>query len=116
MLKMILPNRRLTEKNSNNSTLKKMEQSHINTILINLQDIAKTNDLVQQHSDFVVLNENIVAVAKNLHGLPQELYIQKCPMAANNKGAQWLSADKTIKNPYYGEAMETCGSVMDSIK
>jgi len=103
-------------KKINLTALNEMAQSHVNTMLKNLQDIIKTSNLVQQRSDFVVLNENIVTVAKNLHGLPQELYIQKCPMAANNKGAQWLSADKIIKNPYYGEAMESCGSVIDSIK
>ena len=98
------------------STLKDMEQSHMNTMLKDLQDIVKSNDVVQQRSDFVELNENMIAIAKNLQDLPQELYIQKCPMAANNRGAQWLSADKIIKNPYYGNAMESCGSVIDSIK
>ncbi|NNC61403.1 MAG: DUF3347 domain-containing protein, partial [Eudoraea sp.] len=34
-----------------------------------------------------------------------------CPMANSNKGADWLSSSKEIRNPYYGEAMLTCGSV-----
>lgn len=98
------------------STLKDMEQSHMNTMLKDLSDIMKSDDVVQQRSDFVELNYDMIAIAKNLRGLPQELYIQKCPMAANNRGAQWLSTDKIIKNPYYGSAMESCGSVIDSIK
>jgi Cu(I)/Ag(I) efflux system membrane fusion protein len=42
-------------------------------------------------------------------------YIQKCPMANNNKGAVWLSMEEEIRNPYYGDAMLTCGSVIDSL-
>jgi Cu(I)/Ag(I) efflux system membrane fusion protein len=36
-------------------------------------------------------------------------------MANNNKGAVWLSAEKDIMNPYYGDAMLTCGNVIEII-
>ena len=32
-----------------------------------------------------------------------------CPMAFDNRGAQWIQSDKTIANPYYGAAMLRCG-------
>lgn len=43
-------------------------------------------------------------------------YILHCPMANNNKGADWLSKSKEIKNPYYGQAMLSCGEVKKEIK
>jgi Cu(I)/Ag(I) efflux system membrane fusion protein len=32
-------------------------------------------------------------------------------MANDNKGATWISKDKNIINPYFGDKMLTCGSV-----
>lgn len=43
------------------------------------------------------------------------LYLEYCPMANNNKGAYWLSNEKEIRNPYFGNAMLTCGSVKEMI-
>jgi Cu(I)/Ag(I) efflux system membrane fusion protein len=37
-------------------------------------------------------------------------------MADNNKGANWLSTEEEIRNPYFGEAMLTCGEVKSTIK
>jgi Cu(I)/Ag(I) efflux system membrane fusion protein len=41
---------------------------------------------------------------------------QFCPMAMNNKGAFWLSDSEEILNPYFGEAMLTCGNVEEELK
>jgi len=32
------------------------------------------------------------------------------------KKATWLSSNKTIKNPYYGNAMLTCGQVTETMQ
>jgi hypothetical protein len=32
------------------------------------------------------------------------------------KKATWLSSSKTIKNPYFGSAMPTCGKVTETIQ
>jgi hypothetical protein len=44
------------------------------------------------------------------------LYLEYCPMANNNEGAFWLSNEKQIKNPYFGDMMLTCGSVKETIQ
>jgi hypothetical protein len=36
-------------------------------------------------------------------------------MAADGKGASWLSDKREVRNPYYGDKMLTCGSVKESI-
>lgn len=46
-----------------------------------------------------------------LFGTTQKLYQDYCPMYNDGKGAIWISEAKTIKNPYYGSKMLTCGSV-----
>jgi len=42
-----------------------------------------------------------------------KLYRQYCPMAFQNKGAYWLSSEKKIMNPYFGDKMLHCGVVKE---
>jgi len=51
-----------------------------------------------------------------LLGTNQPLYVDRCPMYNNNKGAIWVSEIKEIKNPYLGKAMPTCGTVKEELK
>jgi Cu(I)/Ag(I) efflux system membrane fusion protein len=95
-------------------SLGQMEQSHIKKSIEMLNAIAKNENLENQRDHFVVLNENMVVIAMNVE-VATPIYVQKCPMANNNKGAVWLSTEKDIKNPYYGDAMLTCGSVIEEI-
>ena len=98
------------------SDLGKMEQAHLNKTIEMLDAILENDNLENQRDHFVILNENIVPIAMNIENADPILYVQKCPMANKNKGAVWLSTDKDIRNPYYGDAMLTCGSVIDSLK
>ena len=43
------------------------------------------------------------------------VYYQYCPMANGDKGAYWLSTIKEIKNPYFGDAMLSCGETKDTL-
>ncbi len=47
----------------------------------------------------------------DLLGTTQKLYKIHCPMAFDDKGADWLSASRDVRNPYFGDAMLTCGAV-----
>jgi Cu(I)/Ag(I) efflux system membrane fusion protein len=42
-------------------------------------------------------------------------YRQYCPMAFDFKGAFWLSDSDEILNPYFGDAMLTCGNVEEEL-
>ncbi len=97
------------------SDLGKMEKSHFSKSIEMLDAISTNPDLEKQRAYLVVLNENMVALAMNIQSPTDTLYVQKCPMANSNKGAIWLSTEKEIKNPYYGDAMLTCGSVIETI-
>ncbi len=98
------------------SELGKMEESHLSKIKKMLTAITGKDDIESQRSDFVILNQNMVPLAKNIDVVEPGVFILKCPMADNNNGAFWISADKEIRNPYYGEQMMTCGSVVDSVQ
>lgn len=93
-----------------------MENAHIKKSIEMLRTIAENDNLENQRAHFVLLNENIVPIALNVQALGTELYVQKCPMANKNKGAVWLSTEKDIQNPYYGEQMLSCGSIIETIE
>jgi hypothetical protein len=74
--------------------------------------IAAANDISKQRELFSSLSNNMISVAKAITLSDKEIYIDYCPM----KKASWLSADKPIRNPYYGNKMLTCGNVKETIK
>lgn len=74
--------------------------------------IASSSDLKKQREVFAALSEHMIVLAKGVKLSDKEVYIDYCPM----KKASWLSADKAIKNPYYGKSMLTCGNVKETIK
>lgn len=81
-----------------------------------LEQIKETSDIETQRAAFVSLSNKLVSSVK-LYGLEKEvIYVQRCPMANNDKGAKWLSNSKEIRNPYFGEAMLKCGEVISEIK
>ncbi|SDE14700.1 membrane fusion protein, Cu(I)/Ag(I) efflux system [Pricia antarctica] len=95
--------------------LGKMEKSHFSKIKKRLAAIAENDAIENQRDNFVVLNENMVPIVMNIDDMDPKVFIQKCPMANNNRGAFWISADEEIRNPYYGVQMMTCGSIIDSV-
>ena len=57
----------------------------------------------------------MIALAENLNSYNDTLFVQKCPMANNSEGASWLSKEREVRNPYFGEAMLNCGSVIKTL-
>ena len=81
-----------------------------NALTGDAEAISKTKDLKVQREKFATLSANMAALAKTVRLSADPVYLQYCPM----KKASWLSDDKAIKNPYYGNAMLTCGSVKET--
>ncbi|OUL64064.1 DUF3347 domain-containing protein [Flavobacterium sp. AJR] len=79
------------------------------------EHIADTKDAIHQRDHFGTLSKNVYALLKVSKG-DTPTYYQFCPMANNGKGANWLSKESTIKNPYYGSKMLSCGSTVETIK
>ena len=85
------------------------------TVMADAKGIAATQDVKAQRVLFVSLSKmmyDLVKVAK----FETPVYYQSCPMANDGKGANWLSKENAIKNPYYGSKMLKCGGVVETIK
>lgn len=76
---------------------------------------ANANNIEHQREHFETLSEDLYDLVK-VFGTVQTLYQTHCPMYNNNKGANWLSETKEIKNPYLGSKMSTCGEVKEELK
>lgn len=72
-------------------------------------------NIAHQREHFEPLSNDMYDLVKAF-GSGQVLYKDFCPMYNNKKGAAWISETKEIKNPYYGKAMPTCGSIKEEIK
>ncbi|WP_437398256.1 efflux RND transporter periplasmic adaptor subunit [Flagellimonas lutimaris] len=92
-----------------------MGKRHMSKLAIQLKEMGSKGDLENQREDFVMLSQNMIQIGQQMNELETKLYVQHCPMANNDKGADWLSLEEEIRNPYYGDAMLTCGSVLEVI-
>jgi Cu(I)/Ag(I) efflux system membrane fusion protein len=77
--------------------------------------ISNTSIIKEQRHHFKQLSSNL-ANALEVFGINEKVYHQFCPMADANKGAYWLSLEEKVINPYFGEAMLTCGEVKQVIE
>jgi hypothetical protein len=78
--------------------------------------IASSTDLTEQRKLFSTLSNEMTTLVKGGKLSMGVLYLEYCPMANNNTGAYWLSNEREIKNPYFGDTMLKCGGVKETIK
>jgi Cu(I)/Ag(I) efflux system membrane fusion protein len=78
--------------------------------------VAQAKDIKTARAAFHVLTSDLMSMVKHVGVTDkQALYVAHCPMAFSGKGADWMQANKTIANPYYGAMMLRCGSVKRQI-
>ncbi len=70
----------------------------------------------ERRENFIFLSEAMIKTLAAFGLKDREIYVDYCPMADSDKGAYWLSLEKNIRNPYFGDAMLTCGEVVEQIK
>lgn len=81
-----------------------------------LNKLAAATDIEGARKHFKPLSGQMVALAKAFGPFGETVFVQHCPMADNNTGADWLSLDEQILNPYFGDKMLKCGKVTETIK
>lgn len=81
----------------------------------NTEKIAVTTSIEKQRIAFMDLSANFYNLLK-VSKQDYSIYYQNCPMYNDDKGANWLSKENTVKNPYYGAQMLTCGKTVETIK
>ena len=96
---------------ANSIDYKLISEENIKAILKDATPISETKDINKQRERFANLSNNMTSLARTVKLGTAPIYQQYCPMKKTN----WLSSDKAIKNPYYGNAMLTCGKVVETI-
>ena len=87
----------------------------VNTIQKDAENIANTKDVKIQRDHFTSLSKEIYTLIK-ISKYENPVYYQFCPMFNDGKGANWLSKENAVKNPYYGSMMLSCGKTVETIK
>ncbi len=89
------------------------------SLIRDLKLISQAINITEQRVLFLTISESLSEAVQKL-GVEMEgkqpLYLEFCPMANDNNGGYWLSSEKEIRNPYFGDAMLTCGEVKEEIK
>lgn len=103
----------------NMKSLKEGEHTVWMQVLENLKKdaaaISSLDDVAIQRKSFSSLSQNMYKLLKATQP-EQPVYLQHCPMYDDGKGADWLSQENVVKNPYYGAEMLSCGKVTEIIK
>ncbi len=89
----------------------------LKVINFSIDRVLKGNNIDDKRVGFRKLSDNMATVLDKF-GVKSDktLYLEFCPMADNERGAYWISTQKEIKNPYFGEQMPTCGEVRKTYK
>lgn len=96
------------------ATLKDSDDESIQIIRSAAEQIVASSDVNVQREHFETLSDELYTYAQT-EEMGVKLYRQYCPMAFQNKGAYWLSSEKEIMNPYFGDKMLHCGVVKEEL-
>lgn len=86
-----------------------MEQ--LKAIVDHTEKIESNKDIEEQRNQFDFLSQAIINSVKAFGTNDKSYYVQYCPMSKDNQGADWLSTEEQIRNPYFGDKMMKCGTV-----
>lgn len=84
-------------------------------LFMHAEHISETKDIEHQREHFSMLSNDMYPLIK-VFKLDETVYLQHCPMYNDGKGADWLSKENAVKNPYYGSSMLSCGKTKETIK
>lgn len=89
----------------------------LNVLEKNVINMKKAESIEEFRLHFASLSDSLTIAAKKF-GLKagQTIFRLHCPMAFNNRGADWLqSSGDQVENPYFGAAMLRCGEKVETI-
>lgn len=89
---------------------KNYAEARVDEVKKGVSQIAASDNLGEQREQLEMVSEATFGLAKAFGGSDETLYYQHCPMAFNDQGAYWLSTNREIRNPYFGESMLKCGT------
>ncbi|SED59736.1 membrane fusion protein, Cu(I)/Ag(I) efflux system [Tenacibaculum sp. MAR_2010_89] len=86
----------------------------VKTLKSSSNAITNSDDIKVQRNQFKILSEYFILAVQSF-GINEVSYKQYCSMADSDKGAYWLSKEKLVLNPYFGDMMLKCGEVKQVI-
>lgn len=87
----------------------------LNALQAHAKNMNGLNDIEAQRRQFDFLSQAMIHTVKAFGAEGEALYVQHCPMAFDNEGADWISDEEAIRNPYFGDKMMKCGSVLERL-
>ena len=93
-----------------------LNQPAFSSLQASADAMKKAAALGQIRESFSVFSDSLSAMVKSGRLKPAEtLYLVHCPMAFNDKGANWISDVPKVINPYFGDEMLHCGKVKSTL-
>jgi len=81
-----------------------------------LHPMASSPDIAGMRDHFIDFTPLMVEALDNFGaGTQGKAFLFHCPMARNNQGADWLQRDSVLVNPYFGNTMPACGSLVRKV-
>jgi hypothetical protein len=91
-------------------------RQYVASLKNSLAAIDAFNTMDKQRRAFSALSDSLYMTIKAFGLGGKSAYYDFCPMAFNEEGAFWLSDHESIRNPYFGDQMLTCGEVKEKLK
>lgn len=95
--------------------LKSIWEEQAKLIIKAAAQIEAGDDVVLQRQGFLDISNGLIAVIRKMGSLETTAYLYHCPMALNT-GGHWLSKTKDVVNPYLGEEMPGCGTLVETFE
>jgi membrane fusion protein, copper/silver efflux system len=87
-----------------------------NELSTTLNKVVSVDGIKTARKHFEPLSNSMIETVKIFGGQGDEpLVLFHCPMAIDNKGAQWLQNDGEARNPYFGSVMLRCRDRVETL-
>ena len=89
---------------------------HSSNLKSHLEHVTHHESIKSLRDNFIEISNVMIEITNAFDPLSETIYLQYCPMVNDDQGANWLSKEKEIFNPYFGEKMLKCGETKKTIK
>ena len=97
------------------SLIIKTAKLYVSNLSDELKGLVKETDINNKRKSFQIVTSDMYDIIRTVKFDREKVYLQHCPMAFKNTGADWLSNSNEIVNPYLPKMMIDCGVLKDSI-
>ncbi|SMO64088.1 DUF3347 domain-containing protein [Gracilimonas mengyeensis] len=100
-----------SEMNQHEEHAEKHEKHHSNMVVA-VEEASAAENIEELRAAFQKVSKELITAVEN-QGYDGTLYKQYCPMYEG--GSNWLSKKEEVENPFYGQAMHSCGDAVEEI-